>query len=121
MKLADRRNIEAMGLDPEAVISFAGGWVDHRPPEGLRAAYAELAADADLFHELGGYSPTRGLPRLRAALLALDRAVYGTVGLADEHILVGASSTQLTHSLLLTLLDPGDRVVLFDPSYANYQ
>jgi len=120
MRLADRRTIEAMGLDPDDVISFAGGWVDHEAPEGLRAAYAEVAGDRRLFHELGAYSPTRGLPRARAALLDLDRALYGTDGLTDDHVLIGASSTQLTHALLTALLDPGDRVVLFDPAYANY-
>lgn len=120
MKLADRRNLVEMGLDPEDVISFAGGWVDHEAPSGLRAAYAEIADDPALFHELGAYSPTRGLPRTRQALIALDRALHGTEGLSDDHVLVGASSTQLAHSLFTTLLDPGDRVVLFDPSYANY-
>ena len=120
MKLADRRNIVAMGLDPDDVISFAGGWVNHAAPEALRARYAEVAASPELFHELGAYSPTRGLPKLREALVAADRALYGTEGLADEHILVGGSSTQLTHTLFTALLDPGDRVVLFDPSYANY-
>ncbi|MDX1647125.1 MAG: pyridoxal phosphate-dependent aminotransferase, partial [Longimicrobiales bacterium] len=120
MKLADERNIVAMGLDPDDVISFAGGWVDHKAPEALRAEYRAVADDEALFHELGAYSPTRGLPRLRTALLAVDRAFHATEGLGDEHILVGASSTQLTHTLFTTLLDPGDRVVLFDPSYANY-
>jgi aspartate/methionine/tyrosine aminotransferase len=120
MKLADRRNIEAMGLDPDEVISFAGGWVNHAAPDGLRAQYARIADDPSLFHQLGAYSPTRGLPILREALLAVDRAFYGTEGLSDEHLLVGQSSTQLTHTLFTTLLDPGDRVVLFDPSYANY-
>lgn len=120
MKLADRRNIVAMGLDPDDVISFAGGWVNHRAPEALRAEYAHVAEDPALFHELGAYSPTRGLPRLREALLAVDRALHRTPGLDDEHVIVGQSSTQLTHTLLLTLLDPGDRVLLFDPSYANY-
>ena len=120
MKLADRRNIEAMGLDPDDVISFAGGWVNHEAPDALRREYAAVADDPQLFHELGAYSPTRGLPRMRDALLAVDAALYGTPGLADEHLLVGSSSTQLTHTLFTTLLDPGDRVVLFDPSYANY-
>jgi aspartate/methionine/tyrosine aminotransferase len=120
MKLADRRNIVAMGLDPDDVISFAGGWVNHQAPAGLRAEYAALADDPALFHQLGAYSPTRGLPRLREMILAADRACFGTVGLSDEHLIVGQSSTQLTHTLLATLLDPGDRVVLFDPSYANY-
>ncbi|MDA0327955.1 MAG: pyridoxal phosphate-dependent aminotransferase [Gemmatimonadetes bacterium] len=120
MKLADRRNIIAMGLDPDDVISFAGGWVNHASPEGLRAEYAEIAENRALFHELGAYSPTRGLPRLREALLATDRALHRTNGLSDEHLIVGQSSTQLTHTLFTTLLDPGDRVLLFDPSYANY-
>lgn len=120
MKLADRRNIVAMGLDPDDVISFAGGWVNHHAPEALREEYAKIAGDESLFHELGAYSPTRGLPRLRDALIAVDRELYGTAGLSDEHLLVGGSSTQLTHTLFTALLDRGDRVVLFDPSYANY-
>ncbi len=120
MKLADRRNITAMGLDPDDVISFAGGWVNHKAPEELRAEYSTISDDPVLFHELGAYSPTRGLPNLREALLSVDATLYGTRDLSDDNILVGGSSTQLTHTLFTTLLDPGDRVVLFDPSYANY-
>lgn len=120
MKLADRRNIVAMGLDPDDVVSFAGGWVNHRAPDALRAEYAAVADDEVLFHELGAYSPTRGLPRLRQALVDVDQAFHATEGLTEEHVLVGGSSTQLTHTLFTALLDPGDRVVLFDPSYANY-
>ena len=120
MKLADRRNIVAMGLDPDDVISFAGGWVNHEAPEQLRAEYSAISDDPVLFHELGAYSPTRGLPDLRASLLAVDTALYGTPDLTDANLLVGGSSTQLTHTLFTALLDPGNRVVLFDPSYANY-
>jgi hypothetical protein len=29
MKMAERQNIIAMGLDPAQVISFGGGWVNH--------------------------------------------------------------------------------------------
>lgn len=120
MKLADRRNIEALGLDPDDVVSFAGGWVNHEAPDALRDEYRRVAEDSRLFHELGAYSPTRGLPKLREALLEADRAFHGTRGLADENLIVGQSSTQLTHTLFTALLDPGDRVLLFDPSYANY-
>ena len=106
MKLADRRNIVAMGLDPNDVISFAGGWVNHKAPEKLRTEYSAISDDPVLFHELGAYSPTRGLPSLREALLSVDAALYGTRDLSDDNILVGGSSTQLTHTLF-TLLDPG--------------
>ncbi len=77
MKLADRQNIIDLGLDPDDVISFAGGWVNHRAPEGLRAEYQKIANDAALFHELGAYSPTRGLPALREVLVRVDQALYG--------------------------------------------
>jgi aminotransferase len=33
---------------------------------------------------------------------------------------VGQSSTQMTHDMFKTFLNPGDDVVLFDPTYANY-
>ena len=98
MKLADRRNIVALGLDPDDVISFAGGWVNHPAPDGLRAEYANIANDPKLFHELGAYSPTRGLPKLRDMLLRFDEALYGTEGLRDEHLIVGHSSTGMTHA-----------------------
>jgi len=120
MKLADRKNIVDMGLDPDDLVSYAGGWVAHRAPEALRAEYEAIAGDPDVFHSLGGYAPTRGLPGLREALLATDAEFYGTRGLTDDHIIVGASSTQLTYSLFVALLDPGDSVVVFDPAYANY-
>jgi aspartate/methionine/tyrosine aminotransferase len=120
MRLADRANVVDMGLDPDEIVSFAGGWVGHRAPEGLRLEYRAVADDPELFHELGAYSPTPGLPRLREALVRADRALYRTPGLTVDHVLVGPSSTALTYALLVALLDPGDAAVLFDPTYANY-
>jgi len=121
MELADRDNIIAMGLDPEDVISFAGGWVNHEAPEPMRAAYHRIIADAELFHSTGGYSPTAGLPALRELLVRFDEEIYGTPGLRSDNVIVGQSSTQLTYSLFTALLDRGDTVLLFDPAYANYR
>jgi DNA-binding transcriptional MocR family regulator len=41
--------------------------------------------------------------------------------LGPEHVAIGVGSTQLTHDLFRTLLDPGDTVLLMDPTYANYE
>ncbi len=120
MELADRENIINMGLDPDDVISFAGGWVNHAAPDELRSAYTSIVSDHDSFHTAGAYSPTAGLPQLRELLVAMDQVLYSTEGLEAANILVGANSTQLTYCLFLALLDPGDHVLLFDPTYANY-
>jgi aminotransferase len=47
--------------------------------------------------------------------------LFGVPRLGPEHIAVGMGSTQLTHDLFRTLVDPGDTVLLLDPTYANYE
>jgi aspartate/methionine/tyrosine aminotransferase len=121
MKMAERQNIMAMGLDPDDVISFGGGWVNHEAPEGLRRAYAETIADAALFHKSGGYTATLGDLDCREQLAAFERHLFGVQRLGAEHVAIGVGSTQLTHDLFRTLLDPGDTVLLLDPTYANYE
>jgi aminotransferase len=121
MKMAERQNIVAMGLDPEAVISFGGGWVNHPAPEPLRQAYLDVVADAKDFHQSGGYTATLGDLACREQLARFDAHLFGTRGVRAEHIAIGAGSTQLTHDLFRTLVDPGDTVLLLDPTYANYE
>jgi aspartate/methionine/tyrosine aminotransferase len=121
MKMAERQNILAMGLTPDEVISFGGGWVNHAAPEGLREAYREVVSDPDLFHRSGGYTATLGDAACREQLAAFERHLFGVPRLGAEHVAVGAGSTQLTHDLFTVLLDPGDTVLLLDPTYANYE
>jgi aspartate/methionine/tyrosine aminotransferase len=121
MKMAERHNIVAMGLNPDEVISFGGGWVNHAAPEPLRQAYAEMIADTSLFHKSGGYTATLGDLECRAQLAHFERHLFGVPNLRPEHVAIGAGSTQLTHDLFRTILDPGDTVLLMDPTYANYE
>jgi aspartate/methionine/tyrosine aminotransferase len=121
MKMAERQNILAMGLNPDDVISFGGGWVNHPAPEALRQAYVDIASDAALFHKSGGYTATLGDMECRGALARFDTHLFGVPNLRAEHIAVGAGSTQLTHDVFRALLDPGDTVMLLDPTYANYE
>ena len=121
MKMAERQNILAMGLQPEDVISFGGGWVNHAAPEGLRQAYAEIVGDVDAFHRSGAYTATLGDTACREQLARFESHLFAVPRLGPEHIAIGAGSTQLTHDLLRTLLDPGDTVMLMDPTYANYE
>jgi aspartate/methionine/tyrosine aminotransferase len=121
MKMAERQNILAMGLNPDDVISFGGGWVNHAAPEGLRRAYHEIVADAGAFHRAGAYTATLGDTACREQLARFESYLFDVPGLGAEHVAIGAGSTQLTHDLFRTLVDPGDRVMLMDPTYANYE
>jgi aspartate/methionine/tyrosine aminotransferase len=121
MKMAERQNILAMGLRPEDVISFGGGWVNHAAPEGLRQAYAEIAGDVDAFHRSGAYTATLGDTDCREQLARFEAHLFGVPQIGGAHVAIGAGSTQLTHDLFRTLVNPGDTVMLMDPTYANYE
>ena len=120
MKMAERQNIVALGLNPDYVISFGGGWVNHAAPEPLRQAYVEVVSDVTRFHRSGGYTATLGDGECREQLARFERHLFNVPRLTAEHIAIGAGSTQLTHDLFRVLLDPGDTVLLLDPTYANY-
>jgi len=120
MKMAERKNIIEMGLNPDDVISFGGGWVNHEVPELMREKYIEIAKDPLRFHASGAYSPTPGELGLREQLALFEQDVFGVKEIGSENIIVGQSSTQLTHDLFVSLANPGEDVVLLDPTYANY-
>ena len=120
MKMAERQNIINMGLNPEEVISFGGGWVNHLAPEEMREEYLKIISDVELFHRSGGYSATLGDLKLRKLIAQMEEHVFGMKNLSEKNIIIGQSSTQVTHDLFVTLLDPGDSVMLLDPTYANY-
>ena len=121
MKMAERQNIVAMGLDPANVISFGGGWVNHAAPEEFRQAYQDIVSDPELFHKSGGYTAMLGEMECREQIARFEKHIFGVPRLGAEHIAIGMGSTQLTHDLFRTLLDPGDTVMLLDPTYANYE
>jgi aspartate/methionine/tyrosine aminotransferase len=119
MKMASRQNIINMGLDPDEVISFGGGWVGHHSPEMLREEYMEICQDRKKFHESGAYSPTLGFDECREAISKMEKELFD-VKTEKENIIVGQSSTQLAHDLFISFLDKEDKILIFDPTYANY-
>ncbi len=121
MKMAERQNIVAMGLDPAQVISFGGGWVNHAAPDEFRQAYQSIVSDPELFHKSGAYTATLGDMECREQIARFEEHLFGVPRLGAEHIAIGMGSTQLTHDLFRTVLDPGDTVMLLDPTYANYE
>ena len=93
MKMAERQNIINMGLDPDDVISFGGGWVNHAAPEDMRELYVQICSDKKKFHASGAYSATPGDTELRDAIVRVEEAIFGVKGLVASNIIIGQSST----------------------------
>jgi DNA-binding transcriptional MocR family regulator len=109
------REILALTQRP-GVISFAGGLP---APElfdapGLREAFAAALAD-DRYRRTLQYSTTEGDPDLRAAIAART-TVRGLPTEADD-ILVTSGSQQALTLIAAVLLEPGDAVLVEEPSY----
>src|SRR5919107_4005201 len=109
------RDILALTQRP-GVISFAGGLP---APElfdgpGTRAAFAAALEDAAVGRTLQ-YSTTEGDPALRAAVAARLTA-RGLPTHADELLITSGSQQALT-LIATVLLEPGDIVLVEEPSY----
>jgi aspartate/methionine/tyrosine aminotransferase len=72
-----------------------------------------------MFHSSGGYTETTGSLECRKQLADFESEIFG-MNITSENVIVGQNSTQLTFDILKVLLNPADKVLLFDPTYANY-
>ena len=66
------------------------------------------------------YPPGNGIPELRHAVAAHQRAWYGLDLDPDTEVLVTVGATEAIAATLLALCEPGDEVVMFEPSYDSY-
>jgi 2-aminoadipate transaminase len=109
------RDILALTEQP-GVISFAGGLP---APElfdasGLRAAFAAVLSGPAAGRALQ-YSTTEGDPALRSALAA--RLTGRGLATTAEQLLVTSGSQQALTLVATVLLEPGDAVLVEEPSY----
>ncbi len=109
------RELLELAMQPH-IISLAGGLPapDTFDVAGLRAAFDEVLAGPDAVRALQ-YSTTEGDPALRARLAAF----MSTCGLpveADE-LLITTGSQQALGLVAAALLNPGDAVLVEDPTY----
>ena len=100
------------------VISFAGGLPAPElfPRRELAAAATRILADPDDGPDSLQYSVTEGHPPLRAWVAKRLRDTW-KVSITPDDVLVTGGSQQGLDLLGKVLLDPGDTVVLENPSY----
>lgn len=85
------------------------------PREVLDAAIAAINSGQNQ------YPPLIGVPVLREAIGEHQQRFYGLEFDPDTEVLVTAGASEALASTLLGLLDAGDEVVMFEPSYDMYQ
>lgn len=96
-------------------INLAQGYPDFEPPEALIAA-----AEQALREGHNQYAITWGSPRFRQALAEKQSRFMGLDLDPDEHITVTCGSTEAMMAALVSVCNPGDRVIIFTPFYENY-
>lgn len=97
-------------------INLSQGFPDFAPPEMLLKRLGETADMLDV-HQ---YSITFGDPEFRQALAEKQSRFMGMDIDPDTEITVTCGSTEAMMSSVLTVADPGDKVIIFSPFYENY-
>ena len=96
-------------------VNLGQGFPDTDGPEELR----EVAVTA-IREGRNQYPPSSGIPELRHAVAAHQRAWYGIELDPDTEVLVTVGATEAIAATLLALCEPGDEVVMFEPTYDSY-
>ena len=95
-------------------MNLGQGFPDFGWPDDVLAR----AADAVLTGS-NQYAPMRGLPELREAVAAHYRRHQGIDYFADQ-VTITSGATEALAAAILSLVSPGDEVVLFQPLYDAY-
>ncbi len=96
-------------------INLSQGFPDFDPPLELVKA-AKKAID-DGFHQ---YAVTWGAPDFRQALAKKLMRWTGLDINPDTNIVVTCGSTEAMMTAMMTVCNPGDKVIIFSPFYENY-
>ncbi|MBM3585879.1 MAG: aminotransferase [Alphaproteobacteria bacterium] len=104
------------GLAREAgAINLGQGFPDIDGPEDVRRAAAEATIDGP-----NQYPSMMGIPELRQAIARHNGRFYGLDVDWQREVLVTSGATEALGAALMGVLNPGDRVILFEPLYDSY-
>lgn len=101
------------------LISFGGGAPSIPPPQEFLDEIDRLLKTNPL--RSCGYTGTRGIPQLREAV-AEDVKKYGRVEFDPvSEIIITSGATEAIFSIVMSLVDAGDEVIITDPTYLGYR
>ena len=96
-------------------INLSQGFPDFDPPKPMLDALSKAAYEGP--HQ---YSVTFGAKNLRDALAAKQGKAIGRDIDPDREIVVTCGGTEAMMCAMMTICNPGDKVMVFSPFYENY-
>ncbi len=96
-------------------INLSQGFPDFDPPAELTERLAEVAREGP--HQ---YAVTWGAPNFREALARKQSKFMGRSIDPETEVLVTCGSTEAMMVAMMTVVNPGDKVIVFSPYYENY-
>lgn len=108
--------LTAWSGDGRRSIPFHFGLPDFDTPAHIKAA-AVAALDSGFVK----YTASQGIPDLRAALARTLRRENGITIDPDREVVVTCGANEAIAAAITALVDPGDEVILPDPSWPHYE
>ena len=96
-------------------INLSQGYPDFNPPSAILDRLAEVSHEN--FHQ---YSITWGAQNFREALAEKQSRLMGRQIDPNTEIVTTCGSTEAMMAAMMTVTNPGDKVVIFSPFYENY-
>ncbi len=96
-------------------VNLSQGFPDFEPPKEITDRLAEVAGQGP--HQ---YALTWGAQNFREALAAKQEHFSGVAINPDTEIVVTCGSTEAMMAAMMSVCNPGDKVVIFSPFYENY-
>ncbi|TME56270.1 MAG: aminotransferase class I/II-fold pyridoxal phosphate-dependent enzyme [Chloroflexi bacterium] len=100
---------------PERAINFAQGFPDFETDPRILEAAANALRDG-----YNQYATTWGAPQLREAIARRQSVVWDRAVDPEKEITVSCGATEAMIAAMLTAVNPGDEVIIFEPFYENY-
>ena len=96
-------------------VNLSQGFPDFEPPKAILDRLAEVTKED--FHQ---YSITWGAQNFREALAEKQTRFMGRTIDPNGEIVVTCGSTEAMMAAMMSVTDPGDKVIVFSPFYENY-
>ena len=93
----------------------SNGFPDFDPPQEILKRLAEVSGE-----DYNQYSITWGAQNLREGIAQKQRRYMGMDIDPDREIVVTCGSTEAMMAAVMTVTDPGDKLIIFSPFYENY-